>query len=151
MLEYLNEVVSFWSYSDFALNSTSMFQFFTELGYYGYVQKNVKNLLSSTSYPNSAYAPQNIDLTFNSLTMQKVNNWLQNYGNNMLYIYAELDPWSATAVEISSKTNAVKKTLKGGNHYTFIKNFPQDERENIFQTLKKWLNIKLDRKILDQE
>ncbi len=151
ILEHLDEVVSFWSYSDFAMNSPSMYQFFSELGYYGYVQKNVRKMLSSTSYPNSVYAPQNANISFNPLTMQKVNNWLQNFGNNMLYIYAELDPWSATAVEISDQTNAVKKILKGGNHYTFIKDFPDEEKEMIFQTLENWLNMEIDRNILDKD
>jgi len=58
MLEHLLRVVSFSAYSDRAMSSASMFQFCTELGYYGYVQKNIKDLLSSDFYPNCAFAPQ---------------------------------------------------------------------------------------------
>jgi hypothetical protein len=141
MLEHLRAVVSFSSYSDYAMNSASMYQFSTELGYYGYVTKNVKELLSSSDYPNSAFAPQNTPLIFDPEPMQKLNDWLQNYGNNIIYIYAELDPWSATGVEVTDQTNALKMTLKGGNHFTFINSFPVMEKEMSIDALKSWLDI----------
>lgn len=145
ILEHLNKVVSFSSYSDHALNSASMYQFSTELGYYGYVQKNVKDLLSSDNYSNTIFAPQDVDLTFKPERMQDINKWLQENGNNFIYIYGELDPWSASQVEVSEKTNALKMILKGGNHYTFINSFPDGEKEIVLSTLEKWLGVKIER------
>ena len=141
LLEHLKKVVSFSAYSDKSLNSVSMYQFSTELGYYGYVQKNVSDLLSESDYSNAAFAPQDIPLDYNPDLMIRLNDWLQKKGNNILYIYAELDPWSASAVEPGDKTNALKMTLKGGNHFAFINNFPENEKKIILDTLKTWIDI----------
>ncbi len=143
MLEHLDRVVSFSSYSDRAMNSPSMYQFLTELGYYGYVTKNVDDLLSSTDYSNTVFAPQNTDLVYNAEVMQDIERWLKDFGNNILYIYAENDPWSAPSVALSSRVNAEKRILSSGNHYTFIRNFPDTEREDICSILGNWLSMNI--------
>jgi len=139
ILAHLRRVVSFSSYSDRAMNSAAMFQFTTQLGYYGYVTKNVQDLLSNTEYPNSAYAPQDADLTFDPRPMEALNGWLQEHGHRILYIYGEQDPWAAPGVVITGKADALTMTLKGENHYTFITSFPDEEREKILTTLERWL------------
>ena len=60
---------------------------------------------------------------------------------SIIYIYAELDPWSATGVEATDQTNALKMTLRGGNHFTFMNSFPVEEKKMIIDTLKNWLEI----------
>ncbi len=145
VFDHLKKVVSFSSYTDRSMNSQSMYQFSTELGYYGYVQKNVKDLLSSDTYPNSAYAPQVASLKYRPEPMLDINQWLQEHGERMLYIYAELDPWSAPGVEVAEELDALKMTLKGGNHFTFIRTFPEEEREIILGTLERWLGVEIDR------
>ena len=139
ILAHLRRVVSFSSYSDRAMNSAAMYQSTTQLGYYGYVTKNVEDLLSETEYPNSAYAPQDADLTFDPKPMETLNDWLQEHGHRILYIYGEQDPWAAPGVVITGKADALTMTLKGENHYTFITSFPDEEREQILTTLGRWL------------
>jgi hypothetical protein len=138
---HLKKVVSFSSYSDNAMNSQAMYQFSTELGYYGYVKKNVQDLLGSADYPNSVFAPQVDGLKYRPEAMQDIGEWLRKNGEHILYIYAERDPWSAPAVEVPEGMDAMKMILKGGNHFTFIKTFPGDEQEVIFSTLERWLEI----------
>jgi hypothetical protein len=140
IFKHLEDVVSFSFYSDTSMNSPSMYQFFTELGYYGYVTGHVKDLLSHADYPNSAYAPQDVPLVYNPGLMRELNHWLRAKGNNIIYLYGELDPWSAPAVELTGQTNALKIFLKGGNHFTFINTFPPEQKEKILSTIKKWLN-----------
>ena len=63
----------------------------------------------------------------------------------MLYIYGENDTWSATAVDIGEKTNAGKMIKEGGNHRTRISSFDGEEKEKIYSTLEKWLDIEIER------
>ncbi len=139
ILNHLKNVVAFSSYSYKSMNSTSMFQFSTQLGYYGYVTKNVKQFLSCKDYPNSAFAPQVPELIYNPEPMQKVNSWLQDNGNNMIFIYGSNDPWSAPSVEISEKSNSLKIYLEKGNHFTFINTFPIEKKQKILNTIENWL------------
>jgi hypothetical protein len=140
ILEHVRDVVSFWSYSDHAMDSAAMYQFCTQLGYYGYVTKNVADLLSDTDYPNCAYAPKDADVIYDPEPMQRLNDWLQNDGENIIYIYGADDPWSAPFVDTSSNNNARTYFLDGGNHFTFIETFPPTERDEIVSLLKIWLD-----------
>lgn len=146
ILEHLRSVVSFRSYADRSMNSVSMYQFSTEFGYYGYVQKNVKDLLSDTEYRNWSYAPEGSYLMYSNKLMLELNEWLQDNGNKMLYIYSEADPWSAPHVVINGTADYMKKFLSGGNHFTFIRTFPVEERKEMLDKLAEWLEIKIDNK-----
>lgn len=145
VLEHLADVVSFSSYSRSAMDSAAMYQFSTEMGYYGYVTKNVSDLLSREHYPNSAFAPRDAELEYDPKLMRDIGEWLKEKGDHIIYIYGGLDPWSAPAVEINEGTNAVNFTLKDGNHYTFIDTFPEAQRNEILDTLEAWLGVKVDR------
>ncbi|MCK5077217.1 MAG: hypothetical protein KAR38_12625, partial [Calditrichia bacterium] len=102
--------------------------------------KNVKDLLSDDKYPNYAFAPQNTILDYSPDKMKNLNKWLQEKGNRIVYIYGDRDPWSASEVELKGKTtDALKIYLKGGNHFTFIKTFPEEERKQIIWKIKRWL------------
>ena len=146
ILEHLRSVVSFGSYSDASMNSPSMYQFATEFGYYGYVQENVKDLLSDTEYRNYSYAPEGAYLKYSNELMIDLNNWLQNSGNKMIYLYSEADPWSAPHVVINGSADYLEKFLSGGNHFTFIMTFPPKERKDILDKLSSWLNLTIDQK-----
>ena len=91
------------------------------------------------SYSNYTYSPQVPELEYDPEPMQKINQWLQNEGNNFIYIYGENDPWSAPAINISPNVNSKKYYLKSGNHYTFIKTFPKDKQEEILKILMEWI------------
>jgi hypothetical protein len=140
MLEHLRGVVSFWSYSDRAMHSAAMYQFCTQLGYYGYVTKNVEDLLSATAYPNCAFAPQDARVSYDPEPMRRLAGWLREQGNNIIYIYGTNDPWSAPFVDTSSLNNARTFFLEGGNHFTFIESFDSPARDEIMGLLKDWLD-----------
>lgn len=147
MFDHLREVVSLSSYTDRAFNSLAMKQFATELGYYGYVTKNVIDLLSEgeDDYPNNTFAPQDADLTFDPTFMEDINKWLLTQGNNILYIYGENDPWSAPHLEYLGATNAKMYWVKNGNHYSFIRTLSAAQQVDVFQTLEDWLGITIER------
>jgi hypothetical protein len=139
ILEHVRDVVSFWSYSDDAMDSAAMYQFCTQLGYYGYVTRNVTDLLSDTDYPNCAYAPRDADVIYDPEPMRRLSGWLRDNGDNIVYIYGADDPWSAPFVDTSSYNNAQTFFLAGGNHFTFIETFSTSERDEIVRLLNSWL------------
>ena len=144
LFRHFVKVIPFKSYySDKSIKSfePAFYQFFTELGYYGYNYNppEVKNFLKVLVHPtNASFAPKGVLLKFKPEVMKDINNWLQNYGNNIIYIYGGLDPWSATGVVLTGKTNALKIVKKNGNHRTRIRNLSKKDREKVFSTLEKW-------------
>jgi hypothetical protein len=63
----------------------------------------------------------------------------------MIYIYGEIDTWSATKVEPSAKTNSVILELPGASHATArIKNMDVATKEKLSETLYQWIGIKPD-------
>lgn len=120
-------------------------QAYNEIGYYGYDLTPFKDLLTEiTDGSNIMLVPNDAKIEYNCNAMQSVYNWLQKHGNNILYIYGGNDTWSATSVQLTGETNAVKMVKKGGPHGTSIKSFDGEEKELIYSTLEKWLGINID-------
>ena len=80
---------------------------------------------------------------FDCCTMQIINTWLEKHGNNMIFIYGEIDAWSSTAFELTGETNSLKMIKIGGNHRTRIKSFNQRDQERILDSLQVWLDYKI--------
>jgi len=75
--------------------------------------------------------------------LKPVNDYLMKKGNKIIYIYGELDTWTACGVHPSPNTDALRMTLKGGPHSTRIKDFSKAEQQMIYKKLKKWLKVDL--------
>jgi hypothetical protein len=75
--------------------------------------------------------------------MQKINSWIQKYGDNMIFIYGEIDSWSATAVELTGETNALKMVKEDGTHTTRILSFDEADQKRITDSLQVWLDYKI--------
>ena len=117
------------------------YQAYTEIGYYGYETEDFSDLLIDIEDDVASsifFAPENVNLDFNKDLMVNVNQFICNHGNNMLYIYGENDTWSATAVDIGDKTNAVKMVKEGGSHRTRINSFVGEEKRKRF--IQHWKN-----------
>jgi hypothetical protein len=123
------------------------YQALTEIGFYTYDIKPFGNLIEKVKNPGFGFTmPQGADTIYNYQIMKDVNHFLQTKGNNIIYIYGEYDPWSASAIElIPGKTNALKMVKKAGDHKTRIHSFDGLEKEQIYSTLEKWLEIKIER------
>ena len=120
------------------------YQMYTELGYYRLIDDHLSHLLVDLRNPSYSYfAPSGVLLIFNPLTMQDINKWLQTEGNNIIYIYGEIDPWTAEAVELTGQTNAIKIVQPGANHSIYLEDL--DQKELVYSTLENWLNITIQR------
>ncbi|HES59891.1 MAG TPA: hypothetical protein ENO18_05605, partial [Caldithrix sp.] len=128
------------------------YQALTQTGFYNYDIEPFKGLLTKVIEPNFTMAlPEDVEVSFDPKPMQDIKNWLDEHGNNIIYIYGENDPWSASAVELSGKTNALKMVKKEGDHRTRINSFPDEEKEVILETLEKWLQVPLNREAVESK
>jgi len=50
-----------------------------------------------------------------------------------------IDAWSATAVQTSSKTNALKLVLPGGSHTTRLTHFDDKTQTTALELLRDWI------------
>ncbi len=149
LLKHLETNSSFNYFSDQGIEPIAPFfyQAYTEMGYYGYDITDFKDLLIEVEEPTSKiFLPKDSDLEFDCSLMHDINIWVQKHGNNILFIYGENDTWSATAVQLTGETNAVKMVKEGGAHRTRINSFDENEKEIIFSTLEDWLGIEIERK-----
>ncbi|MEM1319171.1 MAG: S28 family serine protease [Bacteroidota bacterium] len=143
IFDYLNNVVGWNFYSDAIYDYflPSFYQFLTELGYYGFPKDHVEDLLVAVKNPtNLTFGPRDADLTFKPYLVP-VNDWLMKKGHRILYIYGELDTWTACGVVPSPKTDALRMVKEGGSHSTRIKDFSKEEQQKIYDKLKKWLKV----------
>lgn len=123
------------------------YQALTQIGYYDYDTTGFGKKLNDISDLTFSFcAPPGTNPKFKPKYMKKVDKYLKNKGNNMIFIYGEYDPWSATAfVPTEGKTNALKIVKKGGAHGTRINNLPNYQRTMVLDSLEKWLEIKINR------
>lgn len=120
------------------------YQAYRELGYYSYNTEHLQDLLVAVPQPeNATFIPAGADRPqFDQKTMTDIHRWLQEKGNNILYIYGETDAWTATAMTPGAKTNAIKMVKAEGNHSTRIASFSREQQEMMLKTLGDWLSAK---------
>lgn len=116
-----------------------------ELGYYGYDTAPFKDLLtisSSKGYLNRIMLPKELvdRVEFRPALYEKVSRFLKDNDPKMIFIYGEVDPWSATRVpDFDGKKNLQIYIQPGGSHRARISNMPEEMRSRIMAQLQAWL------------
>ncbi|MFC2097185.1 S28 family serine protease [Bacteroidota bacterium] len=122
------------------------YQAMNEMGYYGYDVKPFKKYLKDKNPITWDFTltPYGIDTTFNPETLPFLHDFVQNKGDNMLYIYGEYDTWTATGVKLNGPADALVMILPGGYHGSSISAFPEEQKKKIYETLERWLEMELE-------
>ena len=121
-----------------------------ELGYYGYNTEPFKQYLhikTARNYLQRYFLPRGVAIEYNPNTMQKVQSFLLETDEHMIWIYGEDDPWSATAVVLPSTDNFLKIVKPGGYHTSRINNLPDDLKKEVCDTLGSWLDVNIANEI----
>lgn len=123
------------------------YQALSQIGYYDYDTTGMGHYFDHiTTLDFSFCAPPGTHPKYKKKYMKKVDCYLKENSNNMIFIYGEYDPWSATAFEPEAgKTNVLKIVKPGGSHTTRINNLPEKQRDQVLDTLEKWLEVKIER------
>lgn len=121
-------------------------QAYNEVGYYGYDSTGLGNLLPihSAYVSNMVMAPKiEGGYHYNPATLNEVRDFIKNRGNNIIYIYGEYDPWSATAAEPGKNVNAVKIVAPAESHNVRIAGLNDTQKMQVYKALESWMNVKL--------
>ena len=125
-------------------NSSFFVQAAKELGYYGYDISPFKKYLSvkdSKGYLDKIMLPENVGkIDFSPALFQKVYDYLKENDPKMIFIYGEVDPWSATHAPIfKDKINQQFYFQPRGSHRARISNMPEEMKGKILSQLEEWL------------
>lgn len=119
------------------------YQAMNEMGYYGYDVKPFKKYISDENAITWDFTltPYGMDTTFNPNTLKYLHDFVQNRGDNMMYIYGELDTWTATGVKLTGPADAHVMIQPGGYHGSHITAFPEEQQKKIYAILSEWLGF----------
>ena len=120
-----------------------------ELGYYSYYTKPFKKYLSiktAKGYLKRLMLPAGTENTkFSAELYKRTVEFLSKNDPKMVYIYGDVDPWTASGVYGQPFTkNKNKKNLHvylrpGGSHYTRILTFGEPTQKEIIDLIDGWL------------
>lgn len=95
------------------------------------------------------YSP--VTTTYDAAPQQDVTQWVEQSGERFLFIYGELDPWSAGQYRVTpSKDNAVL-TVAGGNHGSSISSLAATDQDTAKAMLTRWFGKTPVRKLTRSE
>ena len=127
-------------------NESFFVQAARELGYYGYDIRPFKKYLSITSskgYLKKLMLPDDAkDIKFDKTLRKKSTKFLKKNDPKMLFVYGEIDPWSAAAttwLNTDKKENMHIFVEPRGSHLARINTLPEDMKQKAIAILKKWL------------
>ena len=126
-------------------NAAFFVQAARELGYYGYDTKPLRRLLtidSSKGYLSRIMLPDSLvgTIAFDRALYEKTCAFLRDNDPKMIFIYGEVDPWSAVHVPLfKGKKNEQVYFQPRGSHLSRIGNMPEDVKHKIISQLKDWL------------
>ena len=148
LANYYNRVGTMRYYADQGKRQFQAFQYqaFTEIGYYNYDITDFKAYMKTLKNPsNLAICPDGAKIVYNPATMAFVYNFLQYKANHVIYIYGELDAWSATQMQLIGRTDAVKLVVADGHHGASVGALSLEQKDVFYGKMDSWLDMKLTR------
>jgi len=126
-------------------NTSFFVQAAHELGYYGYDIEPFKQYLSiqsSKGYLKKLFLDEDVakSLVFDKKLSTKLVDYLQKNDPKMMFIYGEVDPWTAVgATWLEGKQNIKVFIQPDGSHRARISTMPDEMKAEAIKTLEKWL------------
>jgi hypothetical protein len=132
------------TYGDEALDYFAAFyyQSATEIGWPRYPTQHLNGLLR---YPREdvaeAYLTFPVQQRFDQDLMLRVEHWVRDHGERMLFIYGENDPWSAGAFSVRERNDSFRFYVPRANHSTRITRLAEPERGLALERLFTWMGL----------
>ena len=127
-------------------NESFFVQAARELGYYGYDIRPFKKYLSiksSKGYLKELMLPEDAKhIKFDKTLSKKITKFLKKSDPKMVFIYGEIDPWSAAApmwLDTSKKKNMHMFVQPRGSHRARINTLPEEMKQEAIRIIKEWL------------
>lgn len=118
-----------------------------ELGYYGYDTKPIRKWMSidtTKGYLKALMLPDSLrNIEFDPTLYNRTVEYLRTQDPKHIFIYGEIDPWSASGVctwlDCSKKKNMKIFVQPRGSHKARISNMPSDMKTDIMDRLNAWM------------
>ncbi|OFX52756.1 MAG: hypothetical protein A2066_04360 [Bacteroidetes bacterium GWB2_41_8] len=153
--DYINELIkssdiSFFSDRDIEQFASHYYQA-TQTGYYGYnIAPFKKYIKHFTSNPSAIFPPKSAKSnSFSPELYRNFKNWLDENGNNILYIYGGIDTWSAPRILVTDRVNSKSFLIPGAHHGTArIKTMPEEMKKEFIGKIKEWSGLECKMEVL---
>jgi hypothetical protein len=145
LFTFLTDINVIDSDSDSNLNffAPYYYQAALELGVPGtYDQPFLSLLKYPSTYGIDAYLPPGAMAAFRPGAMPDVQSWVRTSGQRLMFIYGELDPWTAGAYDLGNAADSFKFVAPGNNHGSLIVDLTPGDKETALSTLERWLGVK---------
>jgi hypothetical protein len=145
MFEHLVEVLWMNLFADSYLYFYNPYhvQALTENGYPAYLTGHISDLLEVATDPGAEFFLfADVSTSYDPSVMQDINHWLKTEGDNIIYIYGEIDPWTAAMFEPAEASNALMLVQAGEDHGVRIGDL--DEQARVLDSLESWLGVVID-------
>jgi hypothetical protein len=153
-IDFLMRVTGLASFSDAGIKrfEAHFYQAATQSGYYAY------NLAPYAKYlhyltgknPSAIFPPKSAPLKpFDPTLNEKVANWLESDGNNIVYIYGGIDTWTSAGIIVSDKVNSKRFLVPGATHSRArVKNMGPEMQMEFAQKVKEIAGLDINLKEL---
>ena len=113
----------------------------------GYRARYVAPLADLLQFPDAGgsrnYVPPFITVhPFDPAPIRDVQTWLATQSSGVIFVYGELDPWSASQFSLGASQDTQKATALGGNHYADLRALEFVDEEAAMQRVERWLGIR---------
>jgi hypothetical protein len=124
---------AFYSESNIKRLRPAYYMNYHEFGYYEYRTEDLQVLLKQKKYLNSRFVPADTWIVFDPEYINSLNSFLMTEeAENIVFVYGELDPWSA----MRATGKAGKLIVKQGSHKSRIADLDKDQKEKLMSLLK---------------
>ena len=131
------------------------YQAATELGNPANITNHLE-VLRKFEFRISQYTPKGVTLPYSNASMRDVRDWVLNEANDILFVYGELDPWTAAEFPITenNSSNVEKLYVAGGNHSANFTKLGGPDKAIAKEMIAGWLGksvVNRKKKSLDQK
>jgi hypothetical protein len=114
-----------------------------QLGYYAYNPKPFKDLMqlkNTKGYIAKLFIPEDAVFPYDPYLSIQLQKFLRNKAENILLIYGENDPWTASSAKKGRNKKVIKIIMKNGCHLARINTLTKEQQDLSIGTIKAWLN-----------
>ncbi|MBJ6765458.1 multidrug transporter [Myxococcaceae bacterium JPH2] len=87
------------------------------------------------------YAPPGVPLPFRPESMQDIRTWVTTQGERLMFIYGELDPWTAAAYPLGQAKDSFLFQAPGANHGSLIRSLSVSDNATATQVVRRWAGV----------
>ncbi len=134
-------VASLASDQSFAVFDGYYYQVATQLGSYGPLEWRLQDLLKfPRTYLDNSYSPVTPP-KFDASAMFEVQAFVALFGERLMFIYGENDPWTAGQFQLGAARDSAKYVAPKGNHGAFIGRLTPEAQAESLATLTRWFGV----------